>query len=432
MCIGVHSPKFTAERSTENLELAVRRMGIAHTVVNDAEREVWGAYAVRAWPTLCLIDPEGYVVGMHAGEFDADALVELIAGLRPEYEQRGTLRPVTETPSELPAEPAAARSAGLSFPAGVAARGDRLWISDTGNHRVLELELEDAEHATLARVLGSGEERLEDGAPTQASFAHPRGLAVHEDTLFVADSGNHAVRAVDLRSGHVRTLAGDGRLGGASTGSPEPWRASLRSPFDVALDRDGRLFVAMAGEHRIWSGEPERLVPYAGNGREALVDGEAREASFNQPSGLAIGGGHLFVADSEASAIRAIELGTGTVRTLVGRGLFEFGDRDGVGRDALLQHPAAVAVGEATVWIADTFNDRIKALSTANGEVRARFGGQQAGERDGKGTRARFRGPEGLALDGRILWVADTNNHRIRRLSLDTERVASLTVAEGR
>ncbi len=127
--------------------------------------------------------------------------------------------------------------------------------------------------------------------------------------LYVADTENHAIRAINLGSGRVRTIAGTGEKAHRRLGVGDPTSTPLRSPW--ALWAEGNiLFIAMAGSQQIWVMVGEgQIGPFFGNGREALVDGTAVEASFNQPSDLSLGMGHLFVADSEASAIRAISLG---------------------------------------------------------------------------------------------------------------------------
>lgn len=421
--VGVHSPKFLAERETEGLRQAILRLSVGHPVVNDREFRVWQAYAVRAWPTLMFIDPRGRVLGKHEGEFPPGAIDRLIGEMVAEFDAGGLL---DRRPLALRAEAPGAVSP-LRFPGKLLAdaASGRLVVSDTGRNRLVLADLE----GTVRQVIGSGEAGLADGPADRARFRQPQGLALAGETLYVADTENHAVRAVDLRSGQVGTVAGTGEPGlGERTGGPA-LVTPLRSPWDLAL-LDGVLYVAMAGAHQIWALAGSRIEPHTGNGREALVDGPRAEASMNQPSGLATDGVRLYVADSEASAIRAIESGPGgAIRTIVGEGLFEFGDRDGTGpAQVRLQHPLGVAWHAGALYVADTYNHKIKRLDPATGECRALLGSGEPGHADGEGARARFGEPSGLAAAGGRLYVADTNNHAVRVADLATGAVRTLAL----
>jgi hypothetical protein len=304
--IGVHSPKFISEQDTESVRQAILRLNVGHPVVNDRDFRVWREYAVRAWPTLMFVDPEGKVIGKHEGEFVLEQFDRLIGEMIREFDAKGLLdrRPLDLT------EGRATHASPLRFPGKVLAdeSSGRLIVSDTGHNRIVVADLE----GTVQRVIGSGEEGFADGPAGEATFYQPQGLALDGDTLYVADTENHALRTVDLHGGQVATLAGTGeQLMGRRVGGPAR-RTALSSPWDLALV-DGTLYVAMAGTHQIWAmtlGSDE-IAPHTGNGREALVDGPREQASMNQPSGLATDGAVLYVADSEASAIRAITLGPG-------------------------------------------------------------------------------------------------------------------------
>jgi hypothetical protein len=429
--VGVHSPKFPAERETANLAAAVARHEITHPVVNDRDFAIWQAYGARAWPTVVLVDPQGYVLAQHAGEVVADELIRQLEGWIAEYRERGAL---TDEPMPFVARPAPAPTGLLAFPAKVALRGDTAWVADTDHHRVLELALADGgRRATLRRIFGSGVAGFRDGAAADAQLHRPHGLSANAGALYIADTENHALRRIDLATGDVRTLAGTGEMArGIATPGGEPLATPLRSPWDVLAVED-ILFVAMAGSHQVWVLMEEReLLLLAGNGREALVDGPVATASFNQPSGLAIVGNHLFVADAEASAIRAIALvDEARVGTLVGQGLFEFGDLDGVGDAVRLQHAAGIAWAGAHLFIADTYNDKVKRLDPASGEVVTVAGGgkrQPASGIDGIGPQATFAGPEGIAAGDGFLLVADTNHHALRRLDLGSGNVETVAL----
>jgi DNA-binding beta-propeller fold protein YncE len=432
--IGIHTAKFPSEHITANIRAAVLRHGIQHPVANDTGYKVWESYAVRAWPTLILVDPRGKIAYEVSGEVLASELIPQIERLIAEYDQAGLLdrRPLHFTP-ERDAQPAQS----LSFPARVLPDGERLFVADSGHHRILELRLDSAgESAQVQRVFGTGEAGLVDGSAAQAQFYSPHGLALAGEVLYAADTENHAIRSIDLQSGVVKTLAGTGEKSHGRFQFKLPTETPLRSPWDVLAvgpDQPGEnpiVFIAMAGSHQIWILlEDGRLGVFAGNGREALVDGPLGDASFNQPSGLAFGMGHLFVADPEASAIRALSLGEhAQVLTLVGRGLFDYGDRDGVGQAVRLQHPAGVAYADGQVYIADSYNHKIKVLDPSTGEVHTLIGSGEAGCKDGAFNEAALYQPEGLAVQAGRIYIADTNNHVIRTGDLKSQRLATLTL----
>ena len=426
--ISVHSAKFPAEQLTANIRAAVMRHGIENPVVNDAEFNLWSQYSVRAWPTVVLVDPLGKVVGQQSGEIAAAALAPLIDAMIAEFDQQGLLDR-TALPGLRPAhtqEPARR----LHFPAKLLyATGDRLFVADTGHHRVLEVQLSlDGLQGEVVRTFGSGEAGLRDGHITGAAFHDPHGLALVGNTLYVADTENHAIRAIDLVRETVRTVAGTGEKGTTlSVVGDSPTTIPLRSPWAlVALD--DLLLIAMAGSHQIWLLVKEtQLGVFAGTGAEALIDGARHEAAFNQPSDLALAMGHLFVADAEASAIRAISLDdTPRVMTLVGEGLFDFGDVDGVGAAVRLQHPTGLAVADGVLYLADSYNHKIKTLDPTTGTVKTLIGQGEKGSADGSFTAALLYEPEGLVVANGRIYIADTNNHLIRVADLATQQVTTL------
>jgi sugar lactone lactonase YvrE len=419
--IGVHSAKFPTEQETANVRQAVLRLSLDHPVINDADFQVWRAYAVRAWPTLVFLDPLGRVVGQHAGEAPFEALDRVVAEMVREYDAHGLLtrQPLSVTPERPP-------EGYLRYPGKVladAARG-RLFVADTGHHRIVVADFA----GRVQQVIGSGAAGLADGPLAAARFHGPQGLALVGDTLYVADTENHAIRAVDLGAGRVATVAGTGEQGrwGATAG---PARATaLRSPWDLAAG-DGCLYVAMAGSHQLWTLDLAEglLAPFAGDGHEGLRDGPREVAYLAQPSGLALAGTTLYFADSETSSIRAVDTGPGgQVRTLVGTGLFDFGDVDGVGDAVRLQHPLAVAVDGDTLLVADTYNHRLKRLDPRTRACHAWVGSGTPGHRDAVGLAAQFYEPSGLSLAAGQLFVADTNNHAVRVVDLASGAVRTL------
>lgn len=427
MVIGVHSAKFPAEKLTVNIREAVMRHEIEHPVINDADFQVWQEYAVRAWPTVMLIDAQGKIVHTQSGEILADDFSSLIQELIAEADRQGLLdRNPLDLTSEVEIEPARP----LAYPSKLLLTGDgRLFIADTGHHRILEIKLDESGLAgEIVRVFGSGQPGLQDGPATSATFHGPHGMALSDETLYVADTENHAVRAIDLASGMVRRVAGTGDKAHGRFTIGGPTETPLRSPWAL-LAVDDIVFVAMAGSHQIWAlFQEEQIGPFFGNGREALVDGDQMQSSFNQPSDLSLGVGHIFVADAEASAIRAIALLDEKPRvvTLVGQGLFEFGDVDGMGGMVRLQHPTGLTFYEELVYIADSYNHKIKTLDPTTGQVKTVIGTGRPGHADGSFAQAELFEPEGVVAGQGRLYIADTNNHLIRVADLASERLHTL------
>ncbi len=327
---------------------------------------------------------------------------------------------------QLAPELATVEATPLRFPGKVLAdaAGRRLFISDSNHNRIVVADLDSYE---VLDVIGAGEPGLADGDYASAQFFRPQGLALDGDTLYVADTENHAIRAVDLEARTVTTLAGTGEQGFDWEASGPGTEIALNSPWDLTY-HDGTLYIAMAGPHQLWAYDVADGVvgPYAGNGREALVDGPLRQASMNQPSGIDTDGEVLYFADAEASAIRTAALDPeGEVRTIVGTGLFDFGDVDGTGDDVRLQHPLGVTVAEGGVlYVADTYNNKIKRIDPAGRESTTFLGTGEAGLVDG--AEAQFYEPGGLDYAEGKLYIADTNNDAIRVADVATGEVTTV------
>jgi thiol-disulfide isomerase/thioredoxin len=417
LVIGVHSAKFANEGHRQTVRAAVNRYEIAHPVVVDEDMQIWSEYAVRSWPTLVLVGADGRIVGAVAGEGNRETLDQAIAKALEDGRAQGLLAP---GPLRLARERSVRAASGLAFPGKVLAdpEGGRLFIADSNHNRILVATLPDSEgRSRLLKEVGSGRAGQADGPAGEAEFDHPQGLARSESALFVADTGNHTVRAVDLESWAVRTIAGTGRQSFDRSGGKKGTAQGLNSPWDLALE-GSTLYIAMAGPHQLWRLDmPMNFCrAFVGSGRENIADGPAEAAALAQPSGLALHGNHLYFADSEVSAVRRVDLAAERVETLVGAGLFDFGDIDGPFPKARLQHCLGVTIHEGDVLVADTYNHKIKRLELSRGEVRTLLGdGKPGTEREGR--LALFE-PGGLhAADG-VLYVADTNNHRIVRVSL--------------
>ncbi|WP_298455464.1 NHL domain-containing thioredoxin family protein [uncultured Cellulomonas sp.] len=448
--VGVHSPKFVHEADPVALAAAVERYEVHHPVLDDPDLVTWSAYTARAWPTLVVVDPEGYIVAQMAGEGHARNLEILVEQLVAEHDAKGTLHR-----GDGPYVPPEPTSGTLRFPAkAIALPGGTFLVADAGHHSLAEVE---ADGETLVRRIGSGERGLVDGGAADARFSEPNGLALLPDDVaaevgydvVVADTVNHALRGVRLSDGAVTTVAGTGEqymVGAADNGrvdwqGPAALGIKLSSPWDVVWwPAAGAVAVAMAGNHTLWAFDPGagRIEPFAGTMNEGLQDGAPAQAWFAQTSGLATGpdGGRLWLADSEVSALRYVDLAPAddavgddtlevvlsraadersSVGTAVGAGLFDFGLRDGAADTALLQHPLGVAVlPDGSIAVADTYNGAIRRYAPgADGDPAA---GQVT-------TLARdLAEPSGIVVlpspDGIELLVVESAAHRLTRLRL--------------
>lgn len=421
--IGVHSAKFPNEKEKENLYNAVKRCELEHPVVNDSEFQVWQQYACRAWPTMMFIDPQGKVIGKHEGEITYEDLDRLLGEMVTEFHAAGVLdrRSLAFSAATDPDTP-------MSFPGKVLAdeAGGRLFIADTNHNRIIAATLD----GTVTQVVGSGEEGLIDGGFASARFNHPQGMALVEEVLYVADTENHALRKVDLISGYVSTIAGNGNQGRRRSGHAPGDETELNSPWDLDYN-DDRLYIAMAGCHQLWEMDLTTAMvgPYAGSGAESISDGALAEATLAQPSGITTDGNRLYFADSETSAIRSAELEPrGKVRTIVGLGLFEFGDRDGEGHLVRLQHPLGIIIKNGALYITDSYNHKIKVIMPVPRSSRTLVGTGSAGYVDGGPEDAAFSEPAGLDIAGGKMYIADTNNHAIRIADMESWQVSTLAL----
>lgn len=424
--IGVHSGKYATEHDDESIREAIRRYGLEHPVINDPDFAVWQAFGAQAWPTLVLIDPAGNLVGGHAGEGVYPLFQPILRSLLDEFGAKGQVS-ATPIPISLEASPSTAT---LSFPAKVLAdaTSGRLYIADSGNNRILVATLE----GELQKAIGTGQEGFADGAATEAAFRQPQGLALSPDgrTLYVADTRNHAVRTVDTRSFEVRTIAGTGQQLQRLPAEGTPARqAAMASPWDLVVV-ENTLYITMAGIHQLWAMDLRAgtVSVFAGTSREGIQDGAARTmATLAQPSGITTDGDLLFWVDPESSSLRQVPAGGGDVVTLVGTGLFDYGNRDGRGQQAQLQHAQGVAYDDGALYIADTYNHRIRVYDLTSREV-GTAAGSERGWTDGVAGQVKFDEPGGLSVANGRIYIADTNNHLVRVFEPATGRVSTLNL----
>lgn len=432
--IGVHSAKFTNEKNSENIRQAVLRYEIAHPVINDVDMKMWRQLGVNSWPTVIIVGPEGNILLAVSGEGKGSVIDKCISDALRKY--KGALV-VTPLPIQLEREKENTTSP-LKFPAKLATDpvGKKLFVSDSNNHRILICSFD----GDILDIIGNGYAGFQDGTYRDAEFNRPQGICFYDNKLYIADTENHALRVIDLKTHDVTTIAGCGIQGRDYHGGSTGRRQLLSSPWDVCVDEPSkRLFIAMAGTHQIWVCDLKNGICQVFSGSGAEMNYNSRdplEAAWAQPSGLALVDDELYVADSESSTIRCIDIVTGETRTLVGgdneepRNLFSYGDKDGAGDQAKLQHPLGLIwlPKEGVLAIADTYNHRIKKVDPKKNTVTKWIGTGSLGYRDGNKATAQFSEPSGFAPgpDSNTLFVADTNNHVIRKIDISSGNVTTL------
>ncbi|WP_290681620.1 redoxin family protein [Halothiobacillus sp. 15-55-196] len=402
LVVGVTSPKFTASQQADNMTPFLRRYHVDEPVFIDANMTWWKHYGVFAWPTMLLLNPEGKVIHSFVGERSYTDMAAVIQSAVDSARAAKTL-----THPKLPLKPLSADNHFMVLPTKIAVNDQRVAISDTGHDQI---RIFDHEGKLLASI-GDGKAGFADGSFATAEFNRPQGIAWLGDDLYVADTDNQRIRRIDFASQTVSTVVGNGQrvfLNEVTTSAKD---TPLNSPWGLEAV-DGDLFIAMAGDHAVWRYDPKtrKLEVYAGTGDEGLHDGERLLAQFAQSSGLAYHDHNLYVADPESSSIRQINMQTSLTMTLVGKGLFSFGDRDGAADQAQLQHPQGLAYLNGALYIADTFNNAIRKLDLDTLQVST--------------VAKNLAQPNGLAvLNDHTLLIADTYHDRIVALNLDNGKI---------
>lgn len=360
--IGVHSAKFTHEQKSSAISDAIARHKVAHIVINDGDMKLWREYAIRAWPTFVLIDPNGYEVARYSGEGNYETLYKAIEALIKAHDK------IIDRSKHFIPLPNRSNEALLEYPSKVVVENDKIYLSNSGKGEVLI--------ANLDGVVTDVIHELQD----------PQGVAIYGDRIYIADAGSNQVIYVEKMIDRYPLLSG------------------VQTPMDLAINGD-QLAVAVAGRHMLvgFDLKEQHLYKIAGTGREDLVDGEM--ACLAQPSSVRFTGGRLYFADSETSSIRYVE--NGKVFTLIGSGLFDFGDSD-----ELLQHPLAIAPYNDAIFVADTYNGKIKRLDLISKKAVTVLDGLSE--------------PSGLAVYNDKLYIANTASHEILVLDLITNETSRL------
>ncbi|WP_298220732.1 redoxin family protein [Halothiobacillus sp.] len=398
LVVGVTSPKFSASRQADNMTPFLRRFHIDEPVFIDANMTWWKHYGVFAWPTMLLLSPKGKVLHSFIGERPYADMVPVV-----EAAVDGARKALALTHPKLPLKPLNADNHFFVLPTKIAVGGQHIAISDTGHDQIRIFD----RTGKLMATIGNGKTGFADGSFAVAEFDRPQGLAWLDNDLYVADTDNQRIRRIDFSSQTVSTVAGNGQRAFLNEVNSSALDTALNSPWGLEA-AGGDLFIAMAGDHAVWRYDPKtrKLEVYAGTGDEGLHDGERLLAQFAQSSGLAYHDHNLYVADPESSSIRQINMPTSLVITLVGKGLFNFGDRGGAADQAQLQHPQGLAYLNGALYIADTFNNAIRKLDLDTLQVTT--------------VAKNLAQPNGLAvLNDHNLLIADTYHDRIAALNLD-------------
>ncbi|MCB1554003.1 MAG: redoxin domain-containing protein [Xanthomonadales bacterium] len=410
--IAVHSPKFEAERDAGVVLKTVNRIGFRHPVAHDPSFALWQQFDVNSWPTMVLLDHKGSVAGALVGDDQKGnldhAVARMLDELGPDEREYENHPPVFKPEPRLP----------LAFPSGLAVTANHLYVADTGHHRILEC----THDGRILRQFGTGNPGLVDGHTAESHFNMPRGLCIIRDALYVADSGSHALRRIALLNGEADTLAGNGQRGGLDGyANLPPEQCPMDAPWAVAGSFD-KLFIAMAGAHQIWEYDQVKrsMRVLSGTGQFGLSDASGERTLLAQPAALALIQQTLYMADSAASAIRGVHTLGGQTHTLIGQGVYDFGDHEGARHVALLQYPTGLAldVKAPKLWIADTYNNQIKTLRLGGGELK-RYE-----------LNYPLRQPAAVASSDGVLWIANTNAHEILRVDVETRQVKRLPIGE--
>lgn len=424
--IGVHSAKFFNEQETGNIEQAVARYEISHPVVVDKKMSIWQKYDVSGWPTIVIVDPNGTIVYKQSGEGQKETIEDIIDVLLERYAKTGTL---AKNPIKIERTLSQSKTT-LSYPGKLSiSKSGKIALSDSNHNRILVTDI----FGKIEYIIGSGKSGFSDGDFNTATFFRPQGVLWKNDTIFVADTENHAIRKIDLQNKKVTTLVGTGKQGPWISKGGKGREVSITSPWDLA-EKDNLVFIAMAGNHQIWSYdlESDLAKPFAGNGHENIIDGENYMAQLAQPSGITSYGNKLYFADSETSSIREIDLDRKQVKTIVGHGLFVFGHNDGHVDEALFQHPLGVFATETKLYVADTYNSAIRVIDLQTSQVSTIIGktGMNGVCRldDPRCDTLGLYEPSDVELFENKLYITDTNNHLLRVYDFKTNLLQTLKI----
>jgi hypothetical protein len=443
LVIGVHSPKYPAEDTISNLKHSVYKHNIQHPIISDGNYFLWKSYGIRAWPTLIVLDPDTHVSAKYTGENFSESLDDLITDLVKEFDLQGKIK--REPISQLSIEKDRYPETLLSYPGKILIEEKDLWILDTANHRVLQVEIESG---IIKRIIGTGKPGLANGNFNNSQFFYPQGMLFHLGDLYISDTYNHCIRKIDLKNSLVTTIAGTGNktiepiLRGTASTTP------LKYPIDLAI-LDGKFYITNAGTNQILKLDMQESVidVFLGKGVRGLKDGSLENAELAQPMGITGSKEVFFFSDANNNAIRRVEINySGKIETLLGKGYFQFGDVDGPIAQAKIQYPVGMylenqensssqvpnqSICKDGLVVADSFNHKIKCISFSGKNIFTILGQGKAGYKNGKKHEVLFNYPTSIAIQDNKLFISDTNNHAIRIYDSKTGDTKTLSIRFG-
>ncbi len=426
--VFIHSSRFGGAISTEHVALAALRYGIRFPVMIDNTLDAWNSYGVNDWPSYIIIDAEGNIMGSLSGEDKADRIIHAIERALEDGARKNILLKILPSFHGQPGPPSL-----LSFPGKIEIDREKghFFVSDTGHHRVLHLSLEKENTARIIAEYG-GRAGFSDGRTIRAAFRSPMGLSVLGQTLFVADSENHAIRSIDLNTREVTTIAGTGLAGFTPSYSGNPKKISLNMPMDIVI-AGGYLFIAMAGLNQIWQLDLDNnyISNFIGSGLEGIFDGPFSASSLAKPCGIAIINQIMYIADANSSAVRAADLKSHILSTLIGKGLYSFGYIDGHFSDALLLHPTGIDAIKSRLFIADTYNNAIRFSEVPGTVIRSLIGPKPDSSVviNESSELTPLCEPNDVVYHNGKLYIADSGNHLIRIYDIARQTLSDLDIS---
>lgn len=413
--IIVHSGKYESEGQTATLRNFIIENDVPFTVINDSAFVMFSEYGIEAWPTNILIDPTGKIMLRSEGmsvEGDISALIELYDG------------PSKTGGSYLFSETQRFNQGVICYPTFIASDEQfSLFISETRSHRILQTDRGGySEH-----IIGSGFPGFEDGNQRSARFYLPRGVAFdrRDSVLYIADTGNDAIRKFNLETRQVTTVLGNGERASTPPEMIVDRSHRLNQPTDLVVV-DGALYITMTGWNQIWMMDIESgmATPVAGDGQFGFTEGRALQSNLAEPFGItADESGIVYFTERQSSGIRS--LNKGRLLTIMGQGTFEYGDEDGRSKKALMRGPSGITYHNERLYVSDQYNQKIKVVDPNKGISETFLGSGQMGFRSGVPQRIEFNHPTGLAVFNNELFIADTYNQVVRRYNFETEIIRS-------
>lgn len=416
--IGVHSRKFNNGRDLQSVKKAILKYDITYPVINDADLKIWNNFEIKAWPTYALIDVRGGLVETYVGDSHFSEMGKDISKLISKYKYQINR-------DQLPILPEKYSLVGnvLKFPTKLEYHKDFsfgrvknlpvIFIANSGANNIVASSLS----GNILVKIGSGDAGLADGSFELASFRSPQGLLYRNNKLYVADTGNHALRVIDFEKKEVSTLVGSGKKGMIfnSKEKTDTAKFDLASPLDLEFFPDNQhIVIANAGTHQILSYhiKSEKISVLAGDGSEGFKDGKALESSLSQTSDMSVLKNKLYFIDAGGSSLRVLDK-NGKVETLIGDGKGGSGHKNGSKKDALMQHPLALMADNTGIYIADSFNHKLRKYSLESGKIKDLAGQSQRGNGVGSKDKISFDEPEGMIAIRDRIYIADTNNNRV-------------------